>query len=299
MMKCLLLYFTGTFNTRYVSNKLKKRLENVGYEVSLYEIDPSKIERIDLSPYDLIGLGYPIYGFSAPYPFLKFVRKQQFPKGVKTFIYKNSGETEHENDASSMYLLRKLHRSKVRIENEYHFIMPYNIHFRFEENLVKEMLSIDEKLYDILVYEIQHDIPNLKPYKWWPRLVTWAVSKPMYIGGDVNSFLYKVDPDKCMRCGKCVRLCPMHNIEMDDKGNFKFHHHCNMCMRCSFFCPTNAFDIGFLDDWGWKVNGAYDFPKIEAIELKRPIITPQTEGFFHCYIETYQKINQRHEELFG
>lgn len=298
-MKCILIYFTGTFNTRYVSNKLKDRLEKVGYEVTLYEIDPSKIERIDLTSYDLVGLGYPIYGFSAPYPFLKFVRKQKFPKGIRTFIYKNSGETEHENDASSMYLLRKLHRCQARIENEYHFIMPYNIHFRFDDKLVKEILTMDEKLYDILVYEIQHDIANMKPYKWWPRLVTWAVSKPMYIGGDVNSFLYKVDKNKCMQCGKCVRLCPMHNIEMDKDGNFKFHHHCNMCMRCSFFCPKDAFYIGFLDNWGWKVNGAYDFEKINAIELEQPVITEKTEGFFHCYIESYQKINQRHEELFG
>ena len=40
-MKCLLIYFTGTFNTRYVSQTLKKRLEDVGYEVDMYEIDPT------------------------------------------------------------------------------------------------------------------------------------------------------------------------------------------------------------------------------------------------------------------
>ena len=61
-MRCLLIYFTGTFNTRYVSQQLKKRLESVGYEVDLYEIDPLNTEHLDLSGYDLIGLGYPIYG---------------------------------------------------------------------------------------------------------------------------------------------------------------------------------------------------------------------------------------------
>ena len=298
-MNCLLIYFTGTFNTRYVSNRLKDKMEKAGYEVTLYEIDPRNNERLDLSKYDVIGLGYPIYGFAAPYPFLRFIRKQRFPEGKKVFIYKNSGETLHENDASSLYILRKLRRCKAAIQNEYHFMMPYNIHFKFEDKLIKEMLTMDEKLYDILVYEIQNNIPNLKPYKCWPKMVTATVSKPMYIAGDVNSFLYKIDPKKCIKCGKCVRQCPTHNIYVNEKGAYKFHHHCNMCMRCSFYCPTDAFDIGFLQDWGWKVNGGYNFNKINDITLTEPVITEKTEGFFHCYIETYQKINQRHQEIFG
>ena len=64
-----------------------------------------------------------------------------------------------------------------------------------------------------------------------------------------------------------------------------------MCMRCSFFCPTAAIDIGFLQ--GWKVNGRYDFDKIREIKLETPVITKDTKGFFKCYIET------RYEELFG
>lgn len=274
-------------------------MENAGYNVTLCEINPLNNERLDLSPYDVIGLGYPIYGFAAPYPFLKFIRKQKFPEGIKTFIYKNSGETLHENDASSLYVLRKLRRCKADIQNEYHFMMPYNIHFKFEDKLIKEMLTMDEKLYDILVYEIQNNIPNMKPYKLWPKMVAATVSKPMYIAGDVNSFLYKIDPKKCIKCGKCMRQCPTQNIYINEKGEYKFHHHCNMCMRCSFFCPTDAFDIGFLQDWGWKVNGGYDFNAIHKIELTEPVITDKTEGFFHCYIETYQKINHRYKEIFG
>ena len=58
--KCLLIYYTGTFNTKYVTGILKKRLEDAGVCVDVYEIDPLNTECIDLSPYSLIGLGYPI-----------------------------------------------------------------------------------------------------------------------------------------------------------------------------------------------------------------------------------------------
>ena len=190
-MKCLLIYFTGTFNTRYTSKILKEKFEKAGDEVDLYEIDPLKLERLDFSRYDIVGLGYPIYGYNAPWPFLKFIRYQKFPKGIRTFIYKNSGETEKVNDASSLFVWRKLKRSKAIIENEYHFMMPYNIHFRFEEELVKEILDMDEKLYEILLYEIKNQIPNIKRYKLWHKIVTRVVSI-QFIGGDINSFFYKV-----------------------------------------------------------------------------------------------------------
>lgn len=298
-MNCLLIYFTGTFNTRFLTGRLRKRLEDIGWNVTTYEIDPLNNERLDLSPYDIIGLGYPIHGYCAPWAFLKFIRKQKFPKGRKVFIYKNSGETEHANDASSKYVLRKLRRDRAEVTNEYHFLMPYNIHFRFDDNLVREMLEMDDRLLDILTFELSRGIPNIRPMKLWPRIVSAVVSRPQYIGGDVNSYLYRVDMDKCKGCDLCIRQCPTRNIYRDADGTIRFHHHCLMCMRCSFYCPADAIHIGFLEQWGWKVNGGYNFSRIEQIELDKPVITDRTEGFFHCYIETYRNINRRHEELFG
>ena len=298
-MNCLLIYYTGTFNTRFLTENLKSRLEAQGWSVSSYEIDPLDNERLDLSSFDIIGLGYPIYGYCAPYAFLRFIRAQHFPKGMRVFIYKNSGETEHANDASSKYLLRKLRRDGAVATNEYHFLMPYNIHFRFEDRLVREMLAMDDRLMDILVYELENNIGNMQRYGLWPRLVSAVVSRPQYIGGNVNSFLYRVDMDRCIGCDLCIRRCPMKNVYRDSEGTIRFHHRCLMCMRCSLYCPQDAIHIGFLEDWGWKVNGGYDLKSIERMPEDGPVITEDTKGFFKCYVETYAKINSRHKEIFG
>ena len=298
-MKILLVYYTGTFNTRYITNMVKERFESKGHEVSTFEWNYDGPHTVDLNGYDMVGFGYPIYGFNIPGPFMKFLKKQKYPQGIKYFVYKNSGETYAANDSSSHQLNRLLKRNKCKLSNEEHFMMPYNIHFRFDEHLVKEMLSMDEKLLDILVYELRNGITNRKPYGIWPRIVSSVVSRPQYIAGNVNSFLYKVDEKKCLGCNLCVQNCPTKNIYRDKEGRLRFSHHCLMCMRCSFYCPTDSIYIGFLEQWGWKVNGGYNLKKIEDITLEHPVITPDTKGFFHCYIETYNKINKRHSELFG
>ena len=49
--------------------------------------------------------------------------------GQKFFIYKNSGETLAMNNASSRILLRRMAARGAVLKGEYHFVMPYNIHF--------------------------------------------------------------------------------------------------------------------------------------------------------------------------
>ena len=71
---------------------------------------------------------------------------------------------------------------------------------------------------------------------------------------------FKVDMQKCVKCGKCVKNCPVQNIAFDGE-KFTFGKKCLGCVRCSFNCPTGAIRISVLE--GWKVNDAY---KIEAAE---------------------------------
>lgn len=48
--------------------------------------------------------------------------------------------------------------------------------------------------------------------------------------------------EKCNRCQKCVKVCPVHNIEMvDDK--IVYGDRCQQCMACIQWCPTCAIDV--------------------------------------------------------
>ena len=293
-MRVLLIYYTGTFNTRHLTQSVKAEFVARGDSVDTVEIN-SKTPVCDCSGYDLIGFSYPIYGFNAPLPFERYVARLAVKKGQKYFIYKNSGETLAMNNASSRLLIRKMRRRGGVLVGEYHFVMPYNIHFPFERDFIRQIFEKNEKLRKIMLHNLTHgEVRRIK-------------SNPIYnlgaffvgiqkVGGNVNSFLYKVDDKKCVSCGKCIRECPHENIYQKG-GKIKFHHHCDMCMRCSFFCPTNAIRIGFLE--GWKVNGAYDFKGIEADKTPVPeYINNHSRGFYKCFIKYFNAIDADYARIF-
>jgi len=293
-VKALFIYWTGTGNTRYITNLLIDQFRQ-DFEIDVKEINIDSPRQIDLFPYSHIFICYPIYGFNVMRFFSKYIRRQIYHKGTKIIICKNSGETWSANDTSSLPLIRSLKRKGCEILNEYHFVMPYNIHFRYPDDIVNEMLMMDEKLAKIVHCEVMNNIKITSNFRLIPRIIRFFVSI-IHIGGDVNSYLYKVDKNKCTKCGLCVQTCPMKNIYLSKKNTIKFHHHCEMCMRCSFNCPKDAISIGFIN--GWKVNGRYDFDRIKKMNVSYPVVTKSSNKHFHCLIEKYSRINQRFDELF-
>ena len=72
-----------------------------------------------------------------------------------------------------------------------------------------------------------------------------------------------------------------------------------MCMRCSFYCPKDAINIGFLQMWGWKVNGGYKFNEIINNEqLNGKYINENSKGFYSCFIKKWKEIDTKHNEYF-
>lgn len=293
-MKILLIYFTGTYNTRFITKMIQDEFKN-NHQVDCIEMDSSLVP-LKVVGYDLIGLGYPIYGFNSPKIFNTLLRRFTFEPNQKYFIYKNSGETFALNNASSRIIIRRMKRIHLHLIGEFHFVMPYNIHFRYEEDFVKQILEMNKKILKIMSYGLL----NNKVYKIKSNVlynfVAFLVSIQK-IGGEVNSFFYRVDKKKCIKCGLCAKDCPTKNIEFKD-GNIKFKHHCQMCMRCSFYCPTNSIKIGFLEKW--KVNGKYDFISIASNDkLKGEYLKSNNKKFYSCFKKTFKMIEKEYRRIIG
>ena len=82
-MKILLTYFTGTYNTLFLTNIISNKLKSKGHEVDVKVIDYKL--KFNADSYDLIGIGYPIHYFNAPNFISKILLKNKI-RNKKIFI---------------------------------------------------------------------------------------------------------------------------------------------------------------------------------------------------------------------
>jgi nitroreductase/NAD-dependent dihydropyrimidine dehydrogenase PreA subunit len=54
---------------------------------------------------------------------------------------------------------------------------------------------------------------------------------------------FRVDEERCIRCGECVLDCPMGVIAMDDLPRIVNEEACIRCQHCLAVCPTGAVSI--------------------------------------------------------
>lgn len=252
-MKTVICYFSGTGNTRRVVNKFVETFCALGHEAEAIQID--KTEMVNLDEYDTVGIAYPIHAFNAPELVLKFVKRLQKAKDKKNaYIIKTSGEPLWLNNISSLKLKSLLKKKNLIVKNEYHYCMPYNIIFRHTDKMAYDMWQTAQQLIPIDCKEILDGKEvKLKNFPFG-RFLAW-IFRIEYWGGRFNGKRYKVNDD-CVKCGRCVLICPTNNITMEN-GELKFGKKCMMCMRCSFLCHKNAIKIGLFEKW--KVNGVYNF----------------------------------------
>ena len=209
---------------------------------------------------------YPIHAFNAPKLVLRFAKKIQKQTNKKNFfIVKTSGEPLGLNNISSYKLKGILKRRNLRLTNEYHYVMPYNMIFRHSETMAFRMWEAAKRVIPVDAKEILSGKPAKLRYVPLGHTLAWLF-RIEHWGAEFNGKFYKVD-DSCVKCKLCVNKCPVGNIKMDDDGKLKFGNNCQLCARCFFFCPKNSFKIGMLNNM--KVNGAYSFEEPEEEEPQK------------------------------
>lgn len=73
---------------------------------------------------------------------------------------------------------------------------------------------------------------------------------------------FTLAPDKCISCGTCEEICPVHNIVLENGGPV-WQHRCEFCLACYHWCPVGAID-------STAVKGAlrYHHPEVSVDDIK-------------------------------
>ena len=267
-MNYLGIYYTGTGNSKRVALRAQKELVNRGHTLELVDVIESTEEgTIDVYGYDGLFIFYPIYAFNAPKPIIQYVKRiEKLDEPIPCCIMKQSGEHLFWNNASSLYLISLLKKRNIWVKNEYHYLMPYCFIFRHSDYMAYRMNTVMEGLVPLDLDLFLEDI-HVRVGRFPFDSLFAAILRIQWWGGRINGRFYKVDRSKCIKCYKCVKDCPAHNISIKGDG-LAFGGKCLMCQRCVIYCPTHAVKAGMFNSW--RVDQPYTFKESDDRTTKKP-----------------------------
>lgn len=296
MRTAIIYYYTGTGNTRYAASTIQAAMEKKGIQTTLFDIRKPLSSIPDPNDFDIAGFGYPVHAFNPPQLFYRTVK--QLPTLLSTklaFIFKTAGEPFFLNHASSWSIRRFLKRKGFSLLMDIHLLMPYNILFRYDDRLAKQMLLHTQKMARLIADDVDKNKKTRQIIYPWTWLVMMILRLIQWNGAKINGPLFRVKKDQCIQCKTCERMCPSANITFKD-GYPKFSSDCSMCMGCVMYCPKDAIRPGLISPI--RVNGPYSFQKLlEDEAVSSNYINRDTKGYFRGFLDYYEKTESCLETL--
>lgn len=234
----MILYFTGTGNSRYVAERVA---EVIGDEL----LDMTeRVKRSDTSTVKAERLVFvtPTYAWRIPKTAEKWIGDTEFTGGKQAwFIMDCGGEI---GDAAK-YNKLLCGRKGFEYMGTAQVVMPENYIAMFSVPSKEKARQIIRKAEPSIAGAAQRiaegeafPAPRRNLYD---RLMSDTVN-PIFYRACVHAHPFRAD-DKCIGCGKCVRLCPLNNITLED-GKPLWGGNCTHCMACISYCPTEAIEYG-------------------------------------------------------
>ena len=235
------IYFSGTGNSRYVLDVFLKAYDETAKSFSIE--DDGVITEIQAQ--EELVFAYPVQYSAVPKILNDFIcENKELWNGKKVFVIATMGLFS--GDGAGV-LGRLLRRYGAEIVGGLHVKMPDSIG---DEKVLKRSLEKNKELVRRAAEKAENaaiHMKNGKPMKEglgvFSRIVGFFGQR-LYFGNKTKKYSdkLKIDTKKCVGCGKCVALCPMKNIAIED-GMCVSEDRCTMCYRCVNTCPKQAITL--------------------------------------------------------
>lgn len=243
MYKSVIFYFSGTGNTWWVADRIKKQLDALNINADTVSIDKVDAKKANwwIKTADIVFFGWPVYGSDLPEPMKRFIDgllPVEKGKHIHTFC------TQMGFSGDGAWLYHKQFEDKgLIIDSARHFIMPSNMSMFKGFFGPPQSDAKTAKIMEACGRQVERYIGRLMIGK------TRIMGKRSYPLGIMQRAPYRliykryrnavgVDKERCKKCGLCALLCPSENIVMN--GHPEFKGQCDLCMRCYALCPQSA-----------------------------------------------------------
>lgn len=242
MYTAVIFYFSGTGNTWWVADRIKRQLDAKNINASAVSIDKLTPKKADwwIKTADLVLFGWPVYSSYLPKPVKRFIDAlPESEKGKHIHVFC----TQMCFSGDGAWIAHKQLKNKgLIVDTAEHFTMPSNasvVHGFWgppDEKGIKLILSNAEIQVERYVEKLLTGQARIKGR--YSFVLGMLQRGPYSLFRKAAQNYVGVDNDKCTRCGLCVKLCPMDNITLEDVPVFAGN--CTQCLRCYSFCPSSA-----------------------------------------------------------
>lgn len=235
----MILYFSGTGNSRFVAERIADALGD-----SLISVN-DKIRNSDFSPLSddsRFVFVCPTYAWRIPAVCEDYIINTDFNGTDKIwFVMTCGGETGD----SEKYLKKLCAEKNLTFMGLAPIVMPDNYIIMFSAVDKKTADRIVEKAEPAIDNAINRLSENKKFVQTRSNLYDKAMSSivnPMFYSMYVHDNKFTAG-DNCIGCGVCEKKCPLGNIEIKG-GKPVWNGNCTHCMACISYCPETAIEFG-------------------------------------------------------
>lgn len=244
----MIFYLSCTGNTLWAAEELCRQM---GEELVDMADSASYGRKWSFRSGERLGFCFPVHGWRPPKVVRRFVRQLRVEAEKDVFCYAvcTAGDTVGE----AVDILKKdLLAVGLVLHSAYSLLMPntyVGLPFMNVDSVETQNRKLRQASNDIL--RIERDIIDRRRGVFcitrghWPRINSRFLGA-LFLKYLVTDTPFHVDRKRCMGCGKCVRVCPVNNLRLDDNRHPAWQHseQCLACFACYHHCPLRAIQYG-------------------------------------------------------
>jgi len=246
-MRIFGLYFSGTGNTKWVSEQVQEKLSHK-HEVEVISIEGLSVESAhkEMKKADLFMLLYPAYGNDMPEILSNYLNElvkwgPLEDLGVISIVvpalYAADGVLAG-NEQYNQLKMNQLGGYHVFMSCNFNTPIPgFNIASDKKQN---KLLGEAEKKIEQIVRDINYKSFSFEKTGDFHRFLGKLENKPNKKA--MGKYDVKINHSLCIKCGKCIKLCPTQNLEFQS-DELTVKGKCTICLRCINACPSCAIRI--------------------------------------------------------
>lgn len=235
----MIIYFSGTGNSRYCAQMLADKLEDKLVDSFDFIKNGISAELTSTKPWVFVA---PTYCWQLPHIFEQFIRTSHFEGCKDAYFVMTCGGDIGNAGAKIQKLCEEV---GFNFQGVMPVAMPENYIAMFEvpeSETAKRIVLVAKRALLKAVRLIQKD-------EKFPERKIHLIDKLKT--GPVNPLFYKIfvkakpfyATDACIGCGKCAKDCVLNNISIKE-GKPQWGDACTHCMACICGCPAEAIEYG-------------------------------------------------------